>query len=85
MSWRTGSTLFLEMWPLIQARIPDAEERISFTAKLLLAFADEDMDPYDVEDVHPEIRSALRRNGLGIAEPERYTTDADAHLDEVDV
>jgi len=84
MSWRTGSTLFLEMWPLIQARIADSEERISFTAKLLLAFADEDMDPYDVEDVHPEIRSALRRNGLGVAEPERYTSDIDAHLDKVD-
>jgi hypothetical protein len=84
MSWRTGSTLFLEMWPLILARISDREERISFTAKLLLAFADEDMDTYDVEDVHPDIRSALRRNGLGVTEPERYTTDIDAHLDELD-
>jgi hypothetical protein len=69
MSWRTGSTLFIEMWPLIQARIPDREERVSFTAKLLLAFSDEDMDPYDVEDIDPDIRSALRLNGFGVAEP----------------
>lgn len=84
MSWRTGSTLFIEMWPLIQARISDRDERISFTAKLLQAFADEDMDTYDVEDIHPDVRSALRRSGLGVSEPERYTSDVDAHMDEVD-
>ena len=81
MSWRTGSKLFLEMWPLIQARIPDREERIEFTGDLLQIFAKGDMDTYDVEDVHADIRSALRRTGLGIAEPERYKSDPDAHLD----
>jgi hypothetical protein len=32
MSWRTGSKLFAEMWPLIQSHITDREHRIEFTA-----------------------------------------------------
>ena len=84
MSWRTGSTLFLEMWPLIQARITDREERIEFLGDLLQVFTKGDMDTYDVEDVHPDIRSALRRTGIGISEPERYRDDEDAHLDNAD-
>ncbi|CAA9445780.1 MAG: hypothetical protein AVDCRST_MAG64-4536, partial [uncultured Phycisphaerae bacterium] len=44
MSWRTGSRLFIEMWPAIQRNIPDRQERIEFTARLLRVFADEDMD-----------------------------------------
>jgi hypothetical protein len=84
MSWRTGSALFLEMWPLIQARIPDREERIEFIGDLLQIFIKGDMDTYDVEDAHVDIRSALRRTGIGVAEPERYTSDSDAHLDRVE-
>jgi hypothetical protein len=72
MSWRSGSKLFCEMWPLIQANIPDRGHRIDFTARLLKLFEDEDMDTYDVEDVHPEIRAAMRHAGIEIAEPERY-------------
>jgi len=81
MSWRTGSTLFLEMWPLILARIPDREERIDFLGALLKVFVKEDMDTWEVEDVHPDIRSALRKSGIGITEPEKYSDDEDAHLD----
>jgi hypothetical protein len=33
------------------------------------------MDPFDVEDVHTEIRAAMRLAGLEIAEPERYKND----------
>lgn len=76
MSWRTGSRLFIEIWPLIQAHIDDPEERIEFTGRLLRLFCDEDMDPWDIEDVHPEIRAAMRQVGLEIQEPERYPNDA---------
>ncbi len=75
MSWRTGSTLFLEMWPLVQKRIPEREERVAFTAKLLGIFVQEDMDPFDVEDVHPDIRAAMRHAEIELAEPERYRDD----------
>jgi hypothetical protein len=30
------------------------------------------MDVYDVEDVHPEIRSAMKEANIALAEPERY-------------
>ena len=75
MSWRTGSKLFLEMWPLIQANIQDREHRVEFTGKLLSLFVNDDMDSYDVEDVHPDIRAAMRSAGIEIAEPERYRND----------
>jgi hypothetical protein len=72
MSWRRGSQLFCEMWPLIQANIPDREHRIDFTARLLKLFEEDDMDTWDVEDLHPDVRAAMRRAGIEIAEPERY-------------
>jgi hypothetical protein len=72
MSWRTGSTIFLEIWPILQARIEEDEERIEFTAELLKLFVACDMDVYDVEDVHPEIRSAMKEANIALAEPERY-------------
>jgi hypothetical protein len=72
MSWRRGSKLFCEMWPLIEANIPDRELRIDFTARLLKLFEDEDMDTYDIEDLHPDVRAAMRRAGIEIAEPGRY-------------
>ena len=77
MSWRTGSKLFIEMFPLVQAYIPDREERIEFLGDLLQAFKKGDMDTYDVEDVHPDIRAALRAIGAKIVEPERYKDDED--------
>ncbi|MBV9852569.1 MAG: hypothetical protein JO250_23130 [Armatimonadetes bacterium] len=78
MSWRTGSKLFIEIWPLIQANIPDREERIEFTGELLEVFTRGDMDPWDVEDVHPDIRAAMRQVGIEITEPERYKSDPDS-------
>lgn len=72
MSWRTGSALFDEIWPLICKHIPAHEERIRFTARLLALFSDEDMDTWEVEDIHPDIRSALMLAGLGVQEPERW-------------
>ena len=72
MSWRSGSKLFIEIWPAIQSSIPDRQHRIEFTGELLKLFVKCDMDPYDVEDVHPDIRAAMRHVGLEIAEPEHY-------------
>jgi hypothetical protein len=78
MSWRTGSKLFIEMWPLIEANITDREERIEFTGELLQVFAKQDMDTWDVEDIHPDIRAAMRRVGIDVAEPDRYKDDEDS-------
>jgi len=75
MSWRTGSTLFLEIWPRIKANITDVNERIEFTSETLKLFAKWDMDTWDVEDVDPEIRAAMRMAGIDVAEPERYRDD----------
>jgi hypothetical protein len=30
------------------------------------------MDPFDVEDVHPDVRAAMRHAGIELSEPERY-------------
>jgi hypothetical protein len=60
------------MWPIIEAKIPDREHRIDFTARLLTLFEEDDMDTYDVEDLHPDVRAAMRRAGIEIAEPDRY-------------
>jgi hypothetical protein len=72
MSWRTGSKLFLEIWPSIKVNITDQEERVRFTADLIRVFVNEDMDTWDIEDVHPDIRAAIVRAGYEICEPERY-------------
>lgn len=64
MSWRSGSELFCEMWPLIQARIRDKQRRREFTAGLLRHLIEHDVDPEDVADVHPEVRAALAAAGV---------------------
>ena len=75
MSWRTGSKLFIEIWPAIQANIPNREHRIEFTGRLLQLFVDDDMDPFDVEDLHPDVRAAMRRSEIEISEPGRYSDE----------
>lgn len=75
MSWRTGSKLFVEMWPLIQANIADRAHRVDFTARLLQLLIDDDMDAYDVEDVHADVRAALRKIGVELAQPELFADD----------
>jgi hypothetical protein len=77
MSWRAGSKLFVEMWPLILTNIPDHRHRVDFTARLLQLLIDDDMDPYGVEDVHADVRSAMRKIGLDLAQPELFTDDPD--------
>lgn len=72
MSWRTGSTIFLKIWPILQSNIEGKDELVDFTARLLKTFVEDDMDPWEVEDVHPDVRAAMRRAGIEIAEPEKY-------------
>ena len=75
MSWRSGSKLFIEIWPAVRSNIPDPQHRIEFTAELLELFVRNDMDAYDVEDVHQDIRAAMRRAGIEVVEPELYDDD----------
>lgn len=75
MSWRGGSTLFIEAWPVIQREMPWPDVRVKFTAEFLTLLTKYDMDPFDVEDVHPEVRKAMRRAGIELSEPERYRDD----------
>ena len=75
MSWRSGSSMFLEFWPLIQRHLPERDDRIEFTADLLQLLVKNDMDTWDVEDVDADIRAAMRQSGIEIAEPERYLDD----------
>jgi len=77
MSWRAGSKLFVDMWPLIQAGITDRAHRVDFTARLLQLLIDDDMDPYEVEDVHADVRAALRKLGVELAQPELFADDED--------
>ena len=67
--------LFVEMWPLIQSHIKDREHRIKFTAHLLKQMIRDDMDPFDVEDIHQDVRAAMHMVGIEISEPERYKND----------
>ncbi len=78
MSWRTGSKLFIEIWPLIQANISDRQQRVEFTGELLKVFVRGDMDAWDVEDVHPDIRAAMRHARMKLSDPKRYKDDRDA-------
>jgi hypothetical protein len=72
MSWRTGSRVFVEIWYVIHANIDDADERIALTADLLRLFIERDLDPWDVEGLHPDVRAAIVKAGFSIREPERY-------------
>jgi len=77
MGWPAGSKLFVEMWPLIQANITLRTHRIDFTARLLQVLIDDDMDPYDVEDVHADVRAALRKIGVELAQSELFADEED--------
>jgi hypothetical protein len=77
MSWPAGKQLFVETWPLILANIPDRAHRIDFTSRYLQLLVDDHMDPYDVEDVHADVRSAMRKLGFDVAQPELFPDDPD--------
>ena len=54
------------------------EERIEFTGELPQIFARTEIDTWEDEDVHPDIRVAMRHVGIDITEPEQYKDDPDA-------
>jgi hypothetical protein len=64
MSWRDGTRLFLDIWPLIQRHVPDDDFRADFVRELIDYFARCDMDPADLRRVHPEIDKALDELGV---------------------
>jgi hypothetical protein len=56
---------------LDQANIPNKEHCVAFTASLLTLMAENDTDPYDIENIHPDVRAAMCATGNAISEPER--------------
>ena len=65
MSWSAGAKLFREMWPLIQANMPETDFREAFVKDLLAFFMDCDMDGTYLRRLHPEIDKALDDLGVG--------------------
>jgi hypothetical protein len=63
MSWRAGGRLFREIWPLIQAHVPEPQFRSEFVRDLLRFFLDCDVDARDVQGFHLEIDRALEELG----------------------
>lgn len=61
MAWRTGAELFCEMWPLIAARVKPDDFRREFVDHLLSYFLECDVDPTDLQGLHPEVDQALER------------------------
>lgn len=61
MAWRTGAVLFREMWPLIAARVEPDDFRQEFVERLLAYFLECDVDPTDLDGLHPEVDQALER------------------------
>lgn len=59
MSWRSGSSLFIELWPIVASGIDDAAMRKEFGKELLQLFLDRDVDPSDFEGFDPEVDEIL--------------------------
>jgi hypothetical protein len=59
MSWRAGARLFRDIWPSIQAHVPEDEFRGEFVRDLLKFFMDCDMDGTDLRRFHREVDKAL--------------------------
>ncbi len=59
MSWRSGTNLFIEMWPLIKENLNDESQREAFTKKLVELFEENDIDRFDLEGVDDELDRIL--------------------------
>jgi len=55
MSWRTGASIFWELWPKVKAAIPNPEHRADFARGQLRLFLDYDVDPGDLRGTDPEV------------------------------
>ena len=60
MAWRAGAKLFREIWPLVLKHEPEGNFRREFTTDLLDLFLGCDVDPSDIQGLHPEVDQALR-------------------------
>ncbi len=65
MAWRAGARLFRDMWPLIQAHVPEGNFRYELVRDLLKFFMECDMEGTDLRRFHPEIDPALDELGVG--------------------
>lgn len=59
MSWRSGSSLFIKLWPIIVSEIDDVEMRKEFGKELMHIFLNNDVDPADFEGFDPEVDEIL--------------------------
>ena len=55
MSWSTGSSLLLDIWPIVKETIKDEEHRKNFGKDLVNVFLAHDIDAYDIDGVDPEL------------------------------
>jgi hypothetical protein len=55
MSWRTGTSLLLDIWPIVKETIKDDEHRKIFGKDLVSIFLEHDIDAYDIDGVDPEL------------------------------
>ena len=55
MSWRTGAKLFWELWPKIEANIPDAKQRAEFTRAMLKLLLKHDVAADDLRGQEEEV------------------------------
>jgi hypothetical protein len=65
VAWRAGARLFRDLWPLIQAHVPEEDFRRELVRDLLHLFMDADMEGTDLRRFHPEIDKALDELGVG--------------------
>jgi hypothetical protein len=49
------------MWPLIEAKVKPPEFREEFVERILAYFLECDVDPTDLEGLHPEVDRALQK------------------------
>ncbi|UXY16364.1 hypothetical protein N8I74_04915 [Chitiniphilus purpureus] len=73
MSWRTGSTVFVEIWPVLEAHITDEEERDDIAVELINVFERRDMDVNDLLNSFESLDGLLERQ-FGLSEKEECFT-----------
>jgi hypothetical protein len=69
MSWRTGSSIFLEIWPIIEKNISNENELSSFSKDLIDLFVSHDMDIHDLLNFNDSLNKSLEQN-FGLVEEE---------------